>query len=179
MVSSPHNNRKTSPTLTFPIPIRNPQRLLNLHLPRHPLTASLQNQGLFPAQPIPPFPLMSHPPSASLNPQSHNSSSPLSAHSHYTPPAPASVPHRYTPDRAVRNRRIPSKTHEDVRAKTCMELSIGWRRLEGDRGGGKLGSRGEERTYPRRVRQILMRKSAPQPAMRKTPRGGTGWRESC
>ena len=27
--------------------------------------------------------------------------------------------------------------------------------------------------YPRTVRQMLMRRSAPQPAMRKTPRGGT------
>lgn len=29
-------------------------------------------------------------------------------------------------------------------------------------------------SYPRSVRQMLMRRSAPQPAMRKTPRGGTG-----
>ena len=27
--------------------------------------------------------------------------------------------------------------------------------------------------YPRQVRQMLMRRSAPQPAMRKTPTGGT------
>lgn len=33
---------------------------------------------------------------------------------------------------------------------------------------------GEEATYPRHVRQMLMRRSAPQPAMRKTPTGGTG-----
>ena len=30
-----------------------------------------------------------------------------------------------------------------------------------------------EKAYPRTVRQMLMRRSAPQPAMRKTPTGGT------
>jgi hypothetical protein len=30
-------------------------------------------------------------------------------------------------------------------------------------------------TYPRIVRQTLIQKSTPQPEMRKTPRGGTGW----
>lgn len=43
-----------------------------------------------------------------------------------------------------------------------------WR--ESDGGRGLL-------THPRRVKQILMRRSAPQPAMRKTPRGGTVGRE--
>jgi hypothetical protein len=36
--------------------------------------------------------------------------------------------------------------------------------------GEHLGSR----AYPRRVKQMFMSKSAPQPAIRKTPRGGTG-----
>lgn len=31
-----------------------------------------------------------------------------------------------------------------------------------------------EETYPRIVRQMLMSRSGPQPATRKTPRGGTG-----
>ncbi len=37
-----------------------------------------------------------------------------------------------------------------------------------------LREEGWEKAYPRQVRQMLMRRSAPQPAMRKTPRGGTG-----
>jgi len=39
--------------------------------------------------------------------------------------------------------------------------------------GRMVKERGGE-IYPRRVRQMFMRRSAPQPAMRKTPRGGTG-----
>ena len=34
----------------------------------------------------------------------------------------------------------------------------------------------ERETYPRQVRIILISRSAPQPAMRNTPTGGTGWR---
>ena len=39
---------------------------------------------------------------------------------------------------------------------------------------GFMEDRRKERgTYPRSVRQMFMRRSAPQPAMRKTPTGGT------
>ena len=48
---------------------------------------------------------------------------------------------------------------------------------EGDGGDGKgvIGGSGVlgMLTHPRRVKQILIRRSAPQPAMKKTPRGGT------
>ena len=44
-------------------------------------------------------------------------------------------------------------------------------RGEGEEGAG--AGAGLDLTYPRMVRQMLMRRSAPQPAMRKTPRGGT------
>ena len=40
-------------------------------------------------------------------------------------------------------------------------------------GGGEGRGREGRDAYPRMVRQMLMRRSAPQPAMRKTPRGGT------
>ena len=42
----------------------------------------------------------------------------------------------------------------------------------GGREGGKEGEKGGE-AYPRMVRQMLTRRSAPQPAMQATPAGGT------
>lgn len=50
---------------------------------------------------------------------------------------------------------------------------------------GAIGGKGNRRgfvwgigAYPRNVRRMFISKSAPQPAMRKTPRGGTG-EERC
>ena len=39
---------------------------------------------------------------------------------------------------------------------------------------GGLREKGQD-TYPRMVRMILINRSGPQSAMRKTPTGGTGW----
>ena len=38
---------------------------------------------------------------------------------------------------------------------------------------GRSDCDGNRRTYPRIVRQMLISRSAPQPAMKKTPKGGT------
>ena len=51
------------------------------------------------------------------------------------------------------------------------ETGVGGRDGGGRR--GEQGRGGDGWTHPRTVRQMLMRRSAPQPAMRKTPTGGT------
>jgi len=72
---------------------------------------------------------------------------------------------------------------EIAAANIVSELS---RRVLGAGEQARMGSAGEprrrvlswehlgSRAYPRRVKQMFMSKSAPQPAIRKTPRGGTG-----
>ncbi len=64
--------------------------------------------------------------------------------------------------------------NHSARAEISLASRAGGRMVEfGARGSRRRESRN---TYPRMVRQMLTRRSAPQPATRKTPRGGT-WEE--
>lgn len=69
-------------------------------------------------------------------------------------------------DRDDHNRRIPSKRHGCVRG-SSWEIWLVFKY------NGSL--EGSYNTYPRIVSRTLIQKSTPQPAIIKTPRGGTVW----